>query len=310
MQLEQLQHAHGLAGGSHHPQVTVWCDQHESSCADVEHFDATVGKQGQQVHHVEVGDERVGQLHQRPGEHRFSRHGISSHGSALAVQLGRDSPRCYNRGWSAHRRRPRTGGLTTGGPLASRIEAQRSGDHVLGDLSERTAVAEGVGPQSDERFGDADVELGGDHAGGLVHHIVEVGAGLQRGGQLPGRRVRLQHEDCLGGHVGHHQHVGVLVVGERPRSVAVQIERPETHRSHLKREAEDGPHARLDGRPGEGEPPGPDGFSQIRFEDGPVLVVGVDARPLPELVLQLLDRGRSPCWWCKPSLVAHRRTSA
>ena len=106
--------------------------------------------------------------------------------------------------------------------------------------------------------------------------------GLQRGGQLPGRRVRLQYEDCLGGDVGHDQRVRVLFVGERPWSVAVQIERPEAHRSHVKREAEHGPHARLDGRPGEREPPGLDGFSQIGFEHGPVLVVGVHAGPLPE----------------------------
>ena len=81
---------------------------------------------------------------------------------------------------------------------------------------------------------------------GLVHDVLEVGARLQLGGQLPGRRVGLQHEDRLGGDVGHDQRVGVLLVGERPRSVAVQVERPEADRSHLEREAEDGPHARLD----------------------------------------------------------------
>ena len=79
LQLEQLQHAHGLAGGGHHPQVAVGGDQHEPGGADVEHVDATVGEQGQQLHDVEVGDERVGQLHERPGEHRFSRHRTSSH---------------------------------------------------------------------------------------------------------------------------------------------------------------------------------------------------------------------------------------
>ena len=107
----------------------------------------------------------------------------------------------------------------------------------------------------------------------------------------PGGAFGLQHEDRLGGDVGHDQGVGVLVVGERPRSVAVQVERTEAHRSHLEREAEDGPHARLDGRAGEGQPPGPDGLSQIGFEHRPVLVVGVHAGPLPELVLQLLDEG-------------------
>ena len=55
---------------------------------------------------------------------------------------------------------------------------------------------------------------------GLVHHVLEVGAGLELGGQRPRRRVGLQHEDGLGGDVGHHERVGVLVVGERPRAVA------------------------------------------------------------------------------------------
>ena len=171
------------------------------------------------------------------------------------------------------------------------VEAQRSGHHVLGDLGEGSVVAEGVGPQPDEGLADADVELGGDHARGLVHHVLEVGAGLQLGGELAGRRVGLQHEERLGGDVGHDQRVGVLFVGERPRPVAVQVERPEADRSDLQREAEDGPHARVDGRPGEGEPPGCGRFSQIGFEHGPVLVVGVDAGPLAEVVLQLLDEG-------------------
>ena len=72
----------------------------------------------------------------------------------------------------------------------------------------------------------------------------------------PGGAFGLQHEDRLGGDVGHDQRVGVLVVGERPRSVAVQVERAEADRSHLEREAEHGPHARLERRPGEREPAG------------------------------------------------------
>ena len=83
----------------------------------------------------------------------------------------------------------------------------------------------------------------------------------------------------------------MLVVGERARSVAVQVEGAEADRSHLEREAEDGPHAGVDGRAGEGEPAGRAGLGQIGFEHGPVLVVGVHARALAERVLQLLDEG-------------------
>jgi hypothetical protein len=47
LQFEQFQHPHGLAGGGHHPEVAFWCGQHEAGCSDIEHVDATVGKQGQ-----------------------------------------------------------------------------------------------------------------------------------------------------------------------------------------------------------------------------------------------------------------------
>ena len=67
LQLEQFQHAHGLAGGGHHPQLAIGTGQHEAGRPDLEHLDAAVGQQGQQFHHVEVGHERVCQLHQRPG---------------------------------------------------------------------------------------------------------------------------------------------------------------------------------------------------------------------------------------------------
>ena len=113
--------------------------------------------------------------------------------------------------------------------------------------------------------------------------------GHQRGGQLSGRGVRLQHEDCLGGDVGHDQRVRVLFIGERPWSVAVQMECPEAHRSHMERKAEHRPHARVEDRPGKRGPPQVDGFGQIGFQDRAVLVVGVHAGTFPEVVLQLLD---------------------
>ena len=78
LQLEQFQHPHRLAGRRHHPQLPVGCDQHQSSCVDVEHVDAAISEKRQQLHHVEVGDQRVGQLHERSRERRFSRHATSS----------------------------------------------------------------------------------------------------------------------------------------------------------------------------------------------------------------------------------------
>jgi len=77
LQFEQLQPAHRLAGGGHHPQITVGTDQHEPGGPDSQHLDATVGEQGQQLHDVEVRDERVGQLHERRGQQRLSGRRIS-----------------------------------------------------------------------------------------------------------------------------------------------------------------------------------------------------------------------------------------
>jgi chromosome segregation ATPase len=45
----------------------------------VEHVHTTVSEQGEQFHYVEVGHQVVGQLDQRPGQHRLSWHPISSH---------------------------------------------------------------------------------------------------------------------------------------------------------------------------------------------------------------------------------------
>ena len=81
LDLEELEHAHGLARRGHHPQVAVGRDQHETGGADVEHVDTAVSEQREQLHDVEVGDERVGQLHERPGKQGFSGHRLSRHDS-------------------------------------------------------------------------------------------------------------------------------------------------------------------------------------------------------------------------------------
>ena len=53
----------------------------------------------------------------------------------------------------------------------------------------------------------------------------QVGTGLDFGGELAGRCVRLQGKHCPGGDIGHNQRVRVLVVGERARRVTVKPER-------------------------------------------------------------------------------------
>ena len=101
--------------------------------------------------------------------------------------------------------------------------------------------------------------------------------------------MSLQQENGLGGHVGQHECVGVLLIGEGPRTVAIQIERPETDFSHPQREGEHGLGARLERRAAEGEPSWSTGLGQVRLQHGPILLVGIEARPLMERVLQFFN---------------------
>jgi hypothetical protein len=81
----------------------------------------------------------------------------------------------------------------------------------------------------------------------------------------------------------------VLVVGERPRSVAIEIESSEADSSDSDWKAEDGSDARVDGGAGEGEPSRCRGQSEIRFQHRKLVVMGVHARPFPECELEVLD---------------------
>ena len=92
LDLEQLQHPKGVARRRHDPQLAVGPRQHDAGRSDAEHVDAAVGDQREQLDHVEIGYERVGQLDERPGERRFSRHRISRHrgpGTSALPLLGR-----------------------------------------------------------------------------------------------------------------------------------------------------------------------------------------------------------------------------
>ena len=73
-----------------------------------------------------------------------------------------------------------------GSRLPLGIEPQSTGHDVRRDLGERTIVGERIGPQPDERVGDVDLELGCEHAGGLVDDVLEVSAGLHLGCEQPG----------------------------------------------------------------------------------------------------------------------------
>ena len=202
---------------------------------DVEDLDAAVGEHRQQLHHVEVGHEGVGQLHQRPRHLRCPFRRISRHGSRPPL-----APRCSPR-WVR---------------LVTRcLEPQGPRHHLLGDLGEGAVVAEGVGPQPDQRLADADLELGGDHARP---------PGARRTGSR--RRPRARRPASPGGAFAWSTRTAWAAMSaatsasaccsavRRPGRVGVQVERAEADGPHLQREPEDGPDARLDGGTGEREP--------------------------------------------------------
>ena len=229
LQLEQLEQVNRLAGRGHHPQVALERGQQQSGGSDVEHLDAPVGEPGQQLDDIEVGDQRVGQLHQRSRQRRFSRHHVPDTSCIV------DNRRLSLAGALDLILRLLVVGLS---------EAQPPGDHVVGHVGERSVVAEGVRPQPDQRRPDADAELDRDHAGSLVDLVAEVGCRGELVGERPGRRVGLEEEDCAGGDVGHDESVGMLIIGQRSRPVAVQAERTEPDSADPQRKGEDR-HGRL-----------------------------------------------------------------
>ncbi len=106
-----------------------------------------------------------------------------------------------------------------------RIEAEAPRDDVFGDRGNGTVVGERVRTEPDQSLSETDAELDSYHPARLVDDEPQVGTGLDLGGELAGRCVRLQGEQCPGGDIGHNQCVRVLVVSERARRVTVKPQR-------------------------------------------------------------------------------------
>lgn len=112
-----------------------------------------------------------------------------------------------------------------------------------------------------------------------MHDVLEVRAGLELLGEMPRLGIGLHRHHRLRGDIGHGQGVGVLVYGERPGSVTVEVEGAETDGTDPRGETEDGPHAGIEGRPGEGEPARGGRLRQVGLQYGPVLQPGSIVRP-------------------------------
>jgi hypothetical protein len=67
---------------------------------------------------------------------------------------------------------------------------------------------------------DGNTELGGHHAGCLVHDVVEARTGLQLCRELPGRCLGLEEEDQFSRDVGEPERIRMSLTGERTRSIS------------------------------------------------------------------------------------------
>ena len=112
LQLEQFQKPGPLGGGGHHVQHTVRVGQQQPRCGDAQQPRGTVGQRVQEVDHVEVRDERVGQLHEHvrePGlglSHRSHPFGMSAI-VLSAGPIGGIDARIWDAGLGARQRGPR-----------------------------------------------------------------------------------------------------------------------------------------------------------------------------------------------------------
>jgi hypothetical protein len=147
-----------------------------------------------------------------------------------------------------------------------------------------------VGPEPDQRLPHRHLELGGHHAGRLVHDVLEVGALLELRRDRSRRGAGLEQEHGATRELGEKERVGVPVAGERTGHVGVEVEGAQSHGTDLEGEGEHGSNAGTEGRSGERRPAGGRRIGEVGLEDRPVVVVGVEARPLAEVVLELLDQ--------------------
>ena len=108
--------------------------------------------------------------------------------------------------------------FTVLGRVPIRAQPQAAGDDIAGDLAEPTVLSIGVGPQPDKGLADGDVELLGDHPGGLVdlgpvprqiRRLAARSAAWRRGCPIG----MLAFEQDNNGSIGHNQGITGLRAG-------------------------------------------------------------------------------------------------
>ena len=156
----------------------------------------------------------------------------------------------------------------------------------------RRFSAIGVGPHPHHRLADGDAELDHHHALGLVQLDAVPERASARPSAVPPSGWLLRVEQGLHGDVGEGQRVGRALAGDSaPGSVAVDVQHTQPGGADLQREREHRPDAVALGGRRVPRPAGRPRLGEVGDQDRAAGVERVEARPLAEDELQLLDLG-------------------
>ena len=196
LQLEELQQARGLVGVRDQSQVAALVVEHQPRGVGVDQLDAALGEGLQQVHHVELLDQGVGQFDEDLGQALLTHHAIPPPGVAASCCASR-----RRQSWSSSRearppRRGRRGPVRRSGVprrKPGRAAAPAPGARLTPARTETTPVAWCTSARSSR-----------------------TARGVRGRGPLGGV-LGLQVQQQLGGGVGERQGVGEFLAGQLRR---------------------------------------------------------------------------------------------
>jgi hypothetical protein len=194
------------------------------------------GQGGQEVHRVEVLDQRVGKCHE----------GMDQLGRRFR-EVRHQLPASWLDGGYASEvdgTAPMRGAHLVHG-VSHDVGASHHDQSGVGEPRRRRRCRAGCGrgvgvrPEQSKRRADRDPQLHRHDAGCLVDLRVVAGLGQEQVVQFAGGSVGLQGKDQVQCHLGEHQGVVVLVIGEVTRYLAVQGECADANRAPPQGEGED-----------------------------------------------------------------------
>src|SRR3954453_8759675 len=171
-------------------------------------------------------------------------------------------------------------------------EIRRAGHDVAGDVSDRALLGVGPGTEHDQRLGQTYSRLYRNDPGRLVYlcPVVEQGDGGRRELIVGGPRLQVQQQQ--GGRVGERQRLPQVTGGQGARGFAVQVEHSHADGADPEWEGEHRGDSGAQGTGGERRPEPRRGGGEVGLEDRATRLRGVDARPLAEGELEVLEGQR------------------